>query len=337
MKKKWDQSKLESVNVCPYCSCVLRNLAHKNIEDWSFNVAPGLWSYYQCNDCSSLYLDPRPDRDSIGEAYENYYTHAENTNESVIRSIRGLIKNDWLSYLLGKKIVPQLNSPRFLIKLAVSIFSKRDLPFWMDQLILSAPGKFLDMGSGSGNAVLLAKQVGWESIGIDFDPLAVEVARKKGLTAFVGSDELLSKYQGYFDYVLCSHVLEHVHNPRQFIDRLCASVKPSGVLVITLPNSTSSVREYFGDNWRGLEAPRHLSIPSQQYLIDIFISLGFTVDIKSDDRPETVLESLRLQRRGCKPNLIDRFYAKYIKIKPAADMHTNDFIKLVCKKLPAES
>jgi len=333
MKNKWHESKLESVDCCPYCSCDQREIAHEDVEDWSFGVAPGLWTYYKCKYCDSLFLDPRPDKSSIGEAYSHYYTHSDGTNESFINSTRLLIKNDWLSYLLKKNVLPRLNAPKSLIKLLILLSGKKKLPFWISQLNLNSPGRFLDMGSGSGGAILLAKQLGWESIGIDFDPIAVEATRKKGLTVFLGNEELLSSYSNYFDYVLCSHVLEHVHNPREFINSLCNSVKVDGILVITLPNSTSAFRKYFGDDWRGLEAPRHLSIPSQKHLIEMFETLGFKVKIKSDNTAETVLESLRLQRRSLKPKLIDILYSKFVRIKPNVDNHTNDFIKLVCQKI----
>ncbi|MGA3216648.1 MAG: class I SAM-dependent methyltransferase [Acidimicrobiales bacterium] len=46
-----------------------------------------------------------------------------------------------------------------------------------------APGRALDLGCGTGtNAVYLARQ-GWEVVGVDFAPLAIESARKRGLAA----------------------------------------------------------------------------------------------------------------------------------------------------------
>ncbi len=332
MVTNWPETALESVSACPYCSSSRRCLAHSHVEDWSFNVASGKWSYYQCSDCASLYLDPRPDRDSIGEAYNKYYTHDTSENRSFVAHVRTLIKNDWLSYLLKTPVLPRLKIPLLILKFSIKISGKTDLPFWIDELKVENPGKFLDMGSGSGHAVKLAMQLGWDSMGIDFDPAAVDASNKKGLKILLGDELVLSKYQHYFDYVLCSHVLEHVHDPRGFIQALGAAVKPEGALVLSLPNATSKVRAYFGDYWRGLEAPRHLSIPSQLSLIRILKSHDFEVTIKSDDSAETLLESLRLKRKGERPAFIDRLRAIFIKIRPDANRNTNDFIKLVCIK-----
>ena len=324
---------LETIDVCPYCDSSNRSLAHKDVSDWSFDVAHGRWCYYRCDDCASLHLNPRPTSLSIGEAYANYYTHGDDTEASNLSGLRILVKNAWLSFLLDKRIYPKLFVPKVLMKLMVQLSGRNSLPFWMEPLIARQPGKFLDMGCGAGTSLKIASQIGWDAIGIDFDEAPVAATRRNGLTALVGTDELLGEYHEYFDFVQSSHVLEHVHDPLTFVTRMCSSVALNGVVVITLPNAMSFVRDYFGDNWRGLEAPRHLTLPSQQFLVEFLSSLGFRVDIKSDDSAETVLESLRIQRRGNKPAFIDRIRAKFLTIERGSKPHSSDFIKLVCTKI----
>lgn len=41
---------------------------------------------------------------------------------------------------------------------------------------------------------------------------------------------------GEFDCVVCSHVLEHLHEPRQVLSRLRACLKADGTLLVALPN-----------------------------------------------------------------------------------------------------
>ena len=265
---KFFKGELEKVNECPYCGSSKRNIAHKNVSDWSFNVAHGKWCYYTCDNCKSLHLNPRPTFLSIREAYINYYTHGDNSEFFNLSRLRILLKNAWLSFLLEKNISPKLYVPKNLMALLVKISGRISLPFWIKPLVTTKPGKFLDIGCGSGAAMTIASQIGWDVIGIDFDEAAVAVARKRGLTAFVGTDKLLDDYHDYFDFVLSSHVLEHVHEPLKFLIRMCNSVSKNGMLVITLPNAMSFVRDHFGDNWRGLEAPRHLNLPSQHFHSD---------------------------------------------------------------------
>ena len=324
---------LETVDICPYCSSDERSLAHKDVSDWSFDVAHGKWCYYKCEGCFSLYLSPRPNLLSIGEAYSNYYTHFSNTKVLNLSFLRLLVKNAWLSYLLDKKITPKLFVPQTLVRLISKLSGRDSLPFWIEPLEAMQPGKFLDMGCGSGTSLKIASQIGWDAMGIDFDESAVAETRRNGQKALVGSDELLDEYPKYFDVVLSSHVLEHVHDPLGFVTKMCSAVALNGVIIITLPNAKSFVRDYFGDNWRGLEAPRHLTLPSQQFLVEFISSLGFSVDIKSDDLAETVIESLRIQRRGKKSSFIDRIHAKFLTIERGKAPHSNDFIKLVCTKV----
>ncbi|WP_371816999.1 class I SAM-dependent methyltransferase [Rhodoferax sp. AJA081-3] len=65
--------------------------------------------------------------------------------------------------------------------------------------------------------------------------------------------------QGQVDCVVCSHVLEHVHQPLHMLELLLASLKPQGVLLLSVPNAasfcaTSTVRT--GVAWRP-PAPSH--------------------------------------------------------------------------------
>jgi SAM-dependent methyltransferase len=41
---------------------------------------------------------------------------------------------------------------------------------------------------------------------------------------------------GTFNCIVCSHVLEHLHDPQQVLSRLRACLAPGGVLLVALPN-----------------------------------------------------------------------------------------------------
>lgn len=269
----WPQQDIEFVSVCPMCKSAQRTLAHCGVKDWAFACAPGSWDYWLCDDCSSLYLDPRPTVDSIGRAYSTYYTHEDETVAQGVRSgFKLRLRNECLFHWLGIDQEPRFNHSfgRYLSVLKPMIPRK----FPLDQLARLPRGKLLDVGCGSGDFLLAAQAIGWQVRGIEIDTKAVAAACCKGLSVQHGSFELLCEYRSLFECIVCSHVIEHVHEPLQLLSSLVNALKPGGSLFIAYPNPNSIVRRWFGSHWRGLEAPRHLCLPSLEVLQTELRKLG---------------------------------------------------------------
>lgn len=188
----------------------------------------------------------------------------------------------------------------------------------------------MDVGCGAGNTVALALQLGWNAMGLEIDPSAVRTAQNSGLHIEQGTYEKLALYEGQFDCIMCSHVLEHVHNPLDLLEKVKRALKPGGCLLLILPNSLSALRHFFGADWRGLEAPRHLSIPAEPKLLHLLTGLGFVSESVADNATETAAESYRIQRRGLVPIREDFRKARQLKIRPLSSPAGNDFIKLLC-------
>ena len=73
----------------------------KDLEDKVFFCAPGKWNLYKCENCLSIYLNPRPDVNSIVKAYKNYYTHRVNekfSSLSTIAKIKTLLANGYRNW-----------------------------------------------------------------------------------------------------------------------------------------------------------------------------------------------------------------------------------------------
>jgi 2-polyprenyl-3-methyl-5-hydroxy-6-metoxy-1,4-benzoquinol methylase len=54
------------------------------------------------------------------------------------------------------------------------------------------------------------------------------------------------------------HVLEHVHDLHGYFKRFSEMLQTNGVLVIAVPNYTSTDATIYGKNWAALDTPRHL-------------------------------------------------------------------------------
>ncbi len=95
-----------------------------------------------------------------------------------------------------------------------------------------------------------------------------------------------------------SHVLEHLHDPRQFIHVVHRLLKPGGVIFVDTPNIESRGAQRWGRNWRGLEPPA-ASVPfSLEGLVGLLKAGGFeNIETKrrTTVRRPMYLASLRMQ------------------------------------------
>ena len=99
--KEWLKGELEVLDCCPICESVDIKKIYEGLEDKVFFCAPGKWNLYKCENCISLYLNPRPNKESIVKAYTNYFTHdVENDYEalSFLEKTRILFANGYRNW-----------------------------------------------------------------------------------------------------------------------------------------------------------------------------------------------------------------------------------------------
>lgn len=98
-------------------------------------------------------------------------------------------------------------------------------------------GRLLDVGCGNGAFLEQARKKGWTVNGTEYSPYAAGYARDVlGLDVFRG--ELFEAgYKGAsFNAVTMWHVLEHVTDPKRYLKEVFSVLKPSGLLVLAVPN-----------------------------------------------------------------------------------------------------
>jgi 2-polyprenyl-3-methyl-5-hydroxy-6-metoxy-1,4-benzoquinol methylase len=268
---------------------------------------------------------------TIGAAYAKYYTHGKGESVFFVRSMKARLRNECLSQKLYANIEPRLHLSKLLNGVVALIGKRVSVPFGWTSLAGRPKGRFLDVGCGAGLTVALARHLGWDAMGLEIDPAAVREARRSGLNILEGTYAQLTQFEGQFDCIMCSHVLEHVHEPRDLLAKLKVAIKPGGVLLLTLPNALSSMRRHFGANWRGLEAPRHISIPSELRLSQLLSEAGFSIKSITGTGFETAAESYRIQRRGMVLSRHDFTKARQLDMRSLSATAGNDFIKFVCE------
>jgi SAM-dependent methyltransferase len=188
------------------------------------------------------------------------------------------------------------------------------------------------VGCGNGGNLLFAHQLGWDCLGLEIDGRAAEAARTVGVRVEEGNFYRLEEFPDVFDCVVCSHVVEHVHAPIELLKGIVVALKPGGTALISLPNATSAVLDLVGINWRGLEAPRHLSIPAHTGFVRLLNKLGLHLRASQIIRGVTIQQSLEIaRRRGVSRTQVSALKSA-IRNGLKFSVETSDFISLELQK-----
>jgi len=270
----WPATDLQRVPVCPACRSSERSLLHDGVRDWVFKCAPGEWTLWRCKSCRAAYLDPVPSPQSIGAAYLTYYTHV--SGMPAHRGLRGLVRRAENAYRRWE--YSRARNVNDLIRALPVMFSpaRRDRMQWSMRHLPRPPGRLFDLGCGNGDFLTLARSVGWDCTGADFDEAAVAAARKQGHVVYHSGAEALAGFRDHFDLITLSHVIEHVYDPADVLAACFQALKPEGRIWIDTPNIDATGARLFKRYWRGLEAPRHLVLFNHDSLSGLLANAGFS-------------------------------------------------------------
>ena len=104
---------------------------------------------------------------------------------------------------------------------------------------VGARSRLLDVGANGGFLVEAARELGFEAVGVELDPVSVDYAARH----FAGSrfvrgtvEDLAAAGEPTFDAVYCSEVIEHVPDPNGFISGIVALMRPGALLYLTTPD-----------------------------------------------------------------------------------------------------
>lgn len=278
-EKEWSRGKLRSVDSCPACGCHERLASVYRRKDDSASM-PDIWNMVTCKACGTLYIDPRPDNESLSRCYEEYFTHTPIQEVYPEKGVAGFLWrliNGYLNTQFGTNRAPSTKLGYFIFALAIPWRQKLD--YYCRHLTLHRfpnRGTLLDLGCGNGSFLRRAKEMQWDAYGCEPDSRAVEVCRDEGLDVIEGDvfDEKLNGRQ--FDVVTVSHVIEHVPDIYHALSRIHSIVKPGGTVWFALPNPNSVTIRLFSSAAAPLHIPHHLCIPTQAQFGKMLQKSGFT-------------------------------------------------------------
>jgi SAM-dependent methyltransferase len=286
---------------CCACSASGR-LVHAALSDRLFSIK-GQWHMNRCSNpaCDLHWLDPAPPPCVLPSFYTSYHTHALEPEGGLAKRLFTSGINGYLADRYGYKTAAPLSRAAKLVKCLIrAIPTLRDEAaarvFWLDA---KSGGQLLEVGFGNGATLARLKALGWNVSGVEFDPVAVELARQLGVDARLGSLEDIAYPDAAFDAVVSSHLLEHLPDPLAHLKECKRILRPGGRLVLTTPNAASLGHRLFGKNWRGLEPPRHINVFGPSSILRLAENAGFrSVKVSATARGGHIIsQSIRLARQ----------------------------------------
>ena len=279
---------------CLWCGNDLFHPAPKILatKDWSLGTEQ-LYVYAKCSICKSLTLINPPVDSQLGLYYPQ----------------------DYAPYTAGREALGTLEYPEQVLKCLNQGASPKL--------------NILDYGCGNGSWLARASNTFKNSTlhAVDFDP-ADASRRIQWINKDVNviSPDAFRAGSQIYDVINFGHSIEHVSNPIDVIGFCASQLSEHGVMSVACPVSDSLSLSVLRSFWQGLEAPRHLSIPSIKALNSILVKSSLLViESQSYGSPVVFLRSLNYSNNY---SFIRNFFISKLLEKAARYSFIN---KLVCR------
>jgi SAM-dependent methyltransferase len=218
---------------CPLCAGTVSWWAAKSRAGQEFQ-------YDRCWECGFAFVNPRPTMLALSRYYSAPIPDAAANDSSLPSTLQ-----------ITRPVIPaeQRQPGKWPTKAIAQILRLRP-----------GPGHLLDVGAGDGTFSLAAIRAGLEVTALEVDPVDLPALR-----SIPGIHFVEQMFEGFdsppesFEYVLMSHVLEHVHEPRAWIEKAARLLRPGGILAIMAPHFDSIYRLLGGTRDPYFIPPDHLN------------------------------------------------------------------------------
>lgn len=236
-------------------SCLVCN-SKKNYYNFSLQD----FRVEECKDCGLMCLNPQPTDRELAKIYtEHYFVGSDDESKlSITSALKSKTADDYLDLLAAYQHAP-------------------------------LKGSLLEIGSGLGDFLARAVARSLQVTGVEYSSHATEIAAKKiGSTGRVITGEItqLLDSEEQFDYIVFSDVLEHVRNPRVFLQTVHSLLRKDGIILVAVPSLDSFSARLMKNKWMEFK-PEHLWYFSTITLKELLYSENFS-QIKTTPAKKTL-------------------------------------------------
>jgi SAM-dependent methyltransferase len=213
------------------------------------------FTYVECDNCRTLYLNPRPPL----AMFEKFYRESKSSQywADVFYPAVADIRREKIIRPRVRRLQELFNGKKIEIK------------------------NLIDVGAGYG--IFLDE---WRSLRPGIEILAVEPStslanecRKKGFSVAENIVENLDEYSNSADLVTCFEVLEHVYSPLRFIKALAQLTVPGGYVFISSLCIDGFDLQVLGEKSSQISPPHHINFLSKVGFVELFKLAGL-VDLE---------------------------------------------------------
>ena len=210
------------------------------------------FTYKVCNDCQTLFVDPRPSQEALNDFYSNSISTEYWVND-FFRSVE-------------KSRTEKIFKPR--VKKLVDYLGK-DKEGWT----------IGDIGAGFGIFLSELKKI-WENnryIAIEPSPEQCKICQGKNLEIICKPLEEITDKDKSFNLLTSFELFEHLYNPSYFLECVNKLLKPGGYFLLTTLNGLGFDIQILKEKSKSVFPPHHLNFFNPNSIAMLLEKNGFEV------------------------------------------------------------
>lgn len=242
------------------------------------------FEYQRCGKCGTMQLQNPPADFSKYYPNEDYYSFNMELKTSEKPKLLKRTKTEYL--LFGRQ--PILGG---LLSIGYKMNENYE---WLKYLRATYDDAILDVGTGNGSLLSKFAELGFKNL-TGIDPF-INSSRDYGAIKILKKD--IFDVDTPYDVIMLHHSLEHMPEPLKALQKVYSLLKPGGRALVRVPVMGNYGWQTYGTFWCGLDAPRHIFIPSEQGLKQLATDAGFVIDRFYYDSYDYVIWCSEQYKRG---------------------------------------